>query len=333
MNVKNVAILVTVLMFTAVVIGQALTYYAMPNRYDASADASGSDVTYTVSTNSSVTYTVLAYDDAKEIERLFIYYDEGYAAYGVTHAGLDRFIRQTIAELGVRGFTSEISIVNAVELRDALDDRKDGDAVLVTSGVLPVTVYSDTENKMFKWVEDGGSLYWIGYAIGALYADGKDLFDAASSYQSDIFGADDCILMDAATSTARSADPLSAGLLLNNNNLIYGLNVDAVNDDAGVLVARSLGFEHEGYSSVSLFEKGNGLICVLGGMPGGEERISVTQLISSGVTFLSDLIDSTGGSIVRNTITGTMDISGHSDVGVHIRMGEPSAVYARTFFL
>jgi len=332
MNSRNVAIIVTILLFAAMAAGQALTYFAMPNRYDASADASGSDITYTVSTNSAVTYTVLAYDDAEEIGRLFIYYDEGYAVQGVTHAGLDRFIRQTITELNVRGFAGEISIVNAAELRDALDDPTKGDAVLITSGVLPATVYSDTDNKIFEWAENGGRLYWIGYAIGALYADGKNMIDAPSSYQSDIFGVDDCILTDAGRSTVRSADPLSAGLLLNNNNLMYGLNVDAVNA-AGVLNARPLGFEHEGYNSLSLVETGSGMICVIGGSPGGEERISVSQLISSGVTFSSDLIESTDGSIVRDTVTGTMDVFGYSDVGVHIRMGEPSIVYARTFFL
>jgi len=329
---KNKILMLTAVLFAVMLAGQALTYFAMPNRYDASADISGPDVTYTISTNSAVTYTVLVYDNAKGTERLFIYYDESYAVYGATHAWQDRFIRQTIAELGTRGFAGEIVIVNAAELSDALDDLKDGDAVLMTSGALPATVYSDVENKMFDWVENGGKLYWMGYAIGALYADGKDLFDAAPSYQADIFGADDCILTDAVKSTTRSADPLSAGLMLNNNDMIYSLNADAVND-AGVLTARALGFEHEGYSSVSLVEKGDGMICIVGGSIGSEGRSSVSQLISSGVTTSSSFIDGVSGSIVRNTVTGTADVSGHTDIGVHIRMGEPNIVYARTFFL
>jgi len=331
MSSKNIAIMVTVLMFGAVIVGQALTYFVVPDRFDASADMPGSDITYTVSTNSAVEYTVLAYDNAREVERLFIYYDKNYAVYGVTHGGQDRFIRQTIAELEIRGFAGEISIVNADELSVALaGSGGEGDAVLMTSGVLPSTVYSDTENKIFEWVEAGGNLYWVGYAIGAMYADGKDLADVLS-YQVAIFGTDDCIMMDDVRSTERSADPLSSGLKLNNNRLIYGLNADEINS-AGVLEARSLGFEHEGYSSTSLVGMGDGMICVLGGAIGNAERVSVSQLISSGITESSSFIDTINGSIVRNTATGTIDATGSSDIGVHIRMGEPNIVYARTFF-
>jgi len=326
MNSKNIAILVTVLMFGMVIIGQALTYYAVPDRFGASADASGSEIAYTVSTNSAVAYTVLAYDDAKEVERLFIYYDEGYAVYGITHDQQDRYIRQTTVELATRGFAGEINIVNAAGLYDALNDYAEGDAVLMTSGVLPSTVYSDTENKMFEWVGDGGTLYWIGYAIGAKYADGKDLADAPPTYQADIFGVGDCILMDDVRSSERSTDPLSSGLMLNNNNLEFGLSFDKISG------AKSLGFEHKGYGSAVLVEIGDGMICVLGGGQGATERVSISQIISSGVTASSSVIDSVSGTIVRNTVTGTMDTAGASGVGIQIRIGEPNTVFARTFF-
>jgi len=329
---KNKILILTAVLFAAILIGQALSYYAMPNRYDASAELSGSDITYAMNTNSAVTYNVLVYDNAKETERLFIYYDESYAVYEVDHEWQNRFIRQTIAELGTRGFAGEISIVNADELSDALDDLKEGDAVLMTSGVLPATVYSDTENKMFVWVEGGGSLYWIGYAIGALYAVGKDIADDPIYTTADIFGVDDCILMDDVRATRRSADPLSSGLMINNNSLMYGLNADAITSVTGVN-AISVGFENDdGYCSVSLVEKGDGMICVIGGLLWDTGRVSVSQLISSGVTASSSFIDDASGSIVRKTITGTMDVSGSSDVAVHIRMGEPNTVYARTFF-
>ena len=316
----------TAILFAAVFVGQTLTYFAVPNRYDASAELSGSEAVYNVSTNSAVTYTVLSYDNAKEVNRLFVYYDEGYASYGVTHEGQNRFIGQTIAELAVRGFTNAV-IVNAAELSDALDGFKEGDAVLITSGVLPDTVYSDTNSKMFDWVDNGGNLYWIGYAIGAMYADGTVLAEVPL-YQENIFGIGDCILMDQIRSAERSADPLSSGLMLNNNSLEFSLNVAAIGTG---LKAKSLGFEHGGYSSVSLVERGDGWICVIGGSLGSAERVSVSQLISSGVTASSEFIGTANGSIVRGTATGTIEAAG-SDIGVHIRMGEPNIVYARTFF-
>jgi len=328
---KNKALMLAAVLFAAVFIGQAFTYYAVPNRYDASAEFSGPAVNYTVSTNSAVEYTVSVYSDASEVKRLFIYYDESYAVYGTTHAGQDRFIRQMISELSVRGFTG-VFVVNATELSDTLDaSAGTGDAVLMTSGVMPDTVYSETESKMFDWVETGGNLYWIGYAIGAKYAVGGDLKDVPA-YQEDIFGADGCILMDSVRSTERSADPLSSGLMLNNNNLMYSLNTDAIAAGDLGLKARSLGFEQNGYGSVSLVEIGSGMICVLGGHHGSAERSSAAQLISSGITVSSELIGIAGGPIVRNTISGTMDIVGYTDVGVHIRMGEPNTVYARSFF-
>jgi hypothetical protein len=324
-------LMIVAILFAAMFVGQTLTYFAVPNRFDISVDASGPEITYTISTNSAVEYTALAYDNAGEVERLFIYYDEGYAVYDATHEEQNRFIRQVIAELSTRGFAGEITIVNAEELSGALDaEFRKGEAVLMTSGVLPATVYSDVENKIFEWVRKGGNLYWMGYAIGAMYADGSDLAEV-SSYQERIFGTYDCIMMGSEMSIERSADPLSSGLMLNNNNLIHGLNAYAINN-AG-LAARSLGFGNsDGYGSVSLVEIGDGMVCVLGGSLGSAERASVSQLISSGITVSSNIIgDVVNGSIVRNTVTGTIGAA-DPGIGVHIRMGEPNTVHARTFF-
>jgi hypothetical protein len=323
---KNTVLILTAALFAAILIGQALTYFAVPNRYDAHAEFSGSEVTYTISTNSAVEYTVLVYDNAQEVERLFIYYDESYAVYGVTHDWQNRFIRQTVAELAVRGIT-DVTIVNAKGLSDALDANPHG-AVLMTSGILPDTVYTDTNNRMFEWVDGGGTLYWIGHAIGERYASGTQISSVAG-YQMAIFGVDDCIMMSSERSVVRSDDPLGSGLMLNNNDVRFGLNVDKLKATGSD--ARSLGFEYEGYSSVSLVNKGGGMICVIGGGLSKTERVSIAQLISSGVTVSSELIDTVSGPIIRNTVTGTIEATG-SDIGVHIRMGQPNIVYAKTFF-
>jgi hypothetical protein len=165
---KHAALIVTVLIFVAIVAGQALAYYAVPYRYDASAAGGpgSNDLTYTVSTNSAVDYTVAVFDNARPADKLYVYYDEGHAVYGTTHASQKYFISQTLAELRIRGFTNT-ETVNAEQLVDIVSAYRPGDAVLMTSGVLPAAVYSDSNNGIFDWVAAGGTLYWTGYAIGA----------------------------------------------------------------------------------------------------------------------------------------------------------------------
>lgn len=329
----NAALVVTILVFAGIVAGQTLTYFAVPNSYSANAGIQGSDIVYEVSTNSSVNYTVLAYDNAKEADRLFIYYDESYAVRGITHKDQKKFISQTISELKIRNFRGTTETVNAERLGEIVGSPYvPGDAVLMTSGVLPDTVYDNGTVDIFDWVKDGGSLYWIGQNVGAEVAAGKTVSDVPG-YQTVIFGAE-CINPSEKTqrATVRSDDPLSKALMIDHDDVRYGLDVNMSN-------ALSLGFEYEyegkAYGSAVLAGIGGngGMICVLGGSPNDTLRTSLAQIISSGVSNASELIESVNGSLVRNKATGTLDVSaGTGEIGVHIRMGSPNLVYARTLF-
>ncbi|MCL2607748.1 MAG: hypothetical protein FWD92_04260 [Methanomassiliicoccaceae archaeon] len=327
---KNAALIVTISIFAMILLGQTLAYFAVPYKYDASADITDTGVGYTVSTNSSISYTVLAYDNSRPVNVLYIYYDENYATFRITHETQQKFILNLIVELRIRGFT-DVNIVNAKELSDIVSSPYvKGDAILITSGVLPSTVYQGQTNEgIFKWVSEGGSLYWAGYAIGALYADGKDIVNVPA-FQQNIFGMPDSILMRAAVSTERSGEELSKALMLSYNNVTYGLNVSKI---PGAL---SLGFEFENergvFSSISLVEYGDGMISVMG-RTNTESSTAVAQMIATGVSPTSSLIGMDGGSLVRGTDAGTISwTDGENIVGVQIRMGDPTVVYARTFF-
>jgi hypothetical protein len=194
----------------------------------------------------------------------------------------------------------------------------------MTSGVLPKTVYP-AGRTIFDWAEDGGALYWIGYAIGALVADGKVLSDVPN-YQADIFGVSGCILTEETRSSERTSD-LGRALALTQNNVTFGIDTNTVPDSL------SLGYEYDGYSSISLVKKGNGMICVIGGKLDGNARTSVSQIIASGVSWSSELLETVKGSLVRNSSSDQIGPwAGAKDIGVHVRIGEPYTVFARTFF-
>ncbi|MCL1905210.1 MAG: hypothetical protein FWG19_03715, partial [Methanomassiliicoccaceae archaeon] len=223
--------------------------------------------------------------------------------------------------------------VNAGKLGDIVTaPYVPGDAVLMTSGVLPDTAYDNGAPGIFEWVGDGGSLYWIGHNIGEKVASGKAVRDVPG-YQINIFGTERINPSeDAQRATVRSGDPLSRALMTDHDNVRYGLDVGTPN-------TLSLGFEQEyggkTYGSVTLVGIGGngGMICVLGGWPGGTARTSISQIISSGVSNTSGLIESVNGSLVRGGAAGTLDVSaGTGTVGVQIRMGSPNIVYAGTFF-
>jgi len=331
---KNTALIVTVLIFSMILIGQALAYWAVPYKYGADAEIDADGVEYSVSSNSSVNYTVLAYDEARPVGKLYVYYDESYAVQGTTHKEQKAFNSQMVAELRIRGFT-DTEVINADKLSDIVSSYKAGDAILITSGVLPKDVYDgDTNFKIFDWVNDGGSLYWMGYAIGAKYADGKTLMDAPADHQQKIFGVAagvDCILMENERPTKASDNELREALMLTHAGIMYGMNVTATG-------ALSLGFEFESvsddiYSSISLFESGDGMICVMGRINDNPVRMSMAQVIASGVSPSSELIGIDSGSLIRGgCATGTISWSTpKTDVAVMITMGSPNIVYARTF--
>jgi hypothetical protein len=331
---KNAALIVTVLIFSMVLIGQALTYYAVPYKYDAAALITDDGVDYEVSSNSSVSYRILAYDDARPVGKLYIYYDENYAVHGTTHKEQRAIISSMIAELKIRGVT-DTELVNAAELYEKISIYKDGDAALIMSGALPVNVYDgDTNLKIFDWVNAGGSLYWMGDAIGAKYADGKTLTDAPADHQQKIFGVAagvDCILTEYQPLVKWSGNELSEALALTYAGVVYGMNVTA-------LGALSLGFEYvsgsgDVYGSVSMVESGDGMICVVGRFDSSSALTSMAQLIATGVSPSSELIGSASGSFIRGgSATGTLSWdASKTDVAVQIRMGEPFTVYARTF--
>jgi len=329
---KNAAAIVTVSVFALIILGQTLAYFAVPYKYDAFADVTETGVEYTVSTNSSVSYTVLAYDNARPVSKLYIYYDEGHAVSAITHEAQLRFISDTIVELRIRGFT-DVKMVNAEELFGIVSSEYvKGDAILITSGVLPSTVYQgQTDEGIFKWVNEGGALYWVGYAIGALYADGMDIKDAPPTYQQDIFGVENGILMNHVISTERSeaGEGLSRALMLSYNVVTYGLNVSAI---PGAL---SLGFNYNSgtdvFSSISLAEYGDGVISVMGSV-NDQSRTATAKLIATGVSPTSTLIGTEDGSLVRGSAAGTITWEHGENIGVQIRMGDPNTVYARTFF-
>jgi len=339
---KGALEIVTVLVFLTVVVGVAMTYFAVPNKYHASVDADSYGATYTVSTNSAIEYTVLAYDNAKPVEKLHIYYDEDYAVYGITRTRYVETIDGTIAELRLRGLTN-IEIVNADRLAEVVSEYKPGDAVLITVGVLPDTVYSAadgviTNSMIFDWVEEGGTLYWNGPAIGSKFAERDLIKDAPPTYQIDIFGAEcinPSIYIQKATERTHDAAGRDLGtvLMLNDNNVMSCLNIDALRTAGSTVM--SLGFELDGYSSAALLKKGDGMICVLNTLY-DESMASISQIIASGITHDSTLIFKENGSLVRNTVTGDIG-PWHSEpegtIGVQIRMGEPNTVYARTFFI
>jgi len=341
--IKNkAAVLVTVLIFSVIILGQIATYAVTP-RYEASVTGSDEGLVYTVNTNGATEYTVLAFDNARPVDKLYIYYDERYAVHRTTHSSQQMAISHTIAELRIRGFTNT-ETVDARGLEHIISDEYEpasgGEvfAILMTSGVFPDTVYSDVKKDIFDWVDGGGSLYWFGATIGEKFAVGHTLKEASPSYQADIFGVSDCIMTEHMNNLRRSPDPLSEALKTDHSDATFGLNVDALRNIG--LNVRSIGFEHSSaggtYGSVALVEKGMGMICVMG-WSSDALKSSMAQVISSGVSERSTLlVGPVHGSLVRSSATGTIDPwendPGAVNVAVHIRMGEPYVVYARTFF-
>jgi hypothetical protein len=116
---------------------------------------------------SHVRQAIYLVHDFPAVNNVYFYYDSTYPwSYSnpIDWFGLSQHIG-TVS--GFRGSPISADILNANQLAGLLTGPPAGGEVLiVASGVLPDTVFTKTLNLVTPWIENGGTLIWIGDKIG-----------------------------------------------------------------------------------------------------------------------------------------------------------------------
>lgn len=330
----------------AVLIGEVFVYTMDQGRYSSDISLNGQDLEYSLGSRGSQPYSVLVLDngDFEPIERYYIYYDPDYGSkvekvqvpVGARELTQDYYISQLVKMLNNRGIT-DITIMNAEELRDAMAaDGPDSSSkgLIVLSGALPYTIYNDeekTNSLIFRWITDGGSMYWAGNLLGAYYstADGGVL-PVSFDYEYGFFGTTDCL--NKGEENSQLSDIVSNGyrhsLSMMNNRVKYGVASS---------VPRSLaaGYTDGTYVSAAMVKLGDGMVCALAGDYSNNQRHDLAQIISSGICFSTqpEIGGYSRGEVKRGTVTGTAEVDFKPGVyySVYIYYGNYFPVYGKTW--
>ncbi len=323
--------LLAVALLGMIVLGEYFAYSSDSFDYDSTAEWDDGRFVYSVSASGSDVYSVVLMEGSSVPNDLCIFVDEGYdkhlskarRATFVSYFDQGYYASQIEKQLALRGFT-DVSLVDSKGLAKYIGDTMadaSGRAIMVTSYSLPSEVYSGKpSDPIFQWTEAGGSIYWVGSEPGRFYTD-SDVLREVPSGQKLFLGAK-CMYTGP---TERASDKVDNGfgdaLGLKNSDVSFSADV------GGLDGALAMGFSRNGHSTVAIVPMGSGEVCVVSGAFSIEQMEDVSQIIASGVSCHSSIVDTESGKVVRSTVTGQIPANAGSTLyicigGTYLKHGE-----------
>ena len=312
-NIDSKVVLAVVLCLL-VFAGEYFTYYSDIHEYRASATWGEGTVEYSVYSSGSDAYSAVLTETGgfHSVDWLTILVDEDYDSLygeaslitGVSYVDQQHYAVEFIEALGLRGF-SDVGVSSSEDLPEYINGtlgNPKGHGLLVMTYALPVSVYDGTSDcPLLKWVSGGGSLYWIGSEVCSLYKEGGNLVKVDGS-QELLFGRDCMNRSDEYLADTVVDNGFTDALCLKNSGLNFALDVSGVEDSL------AMGYSKGGYSTVSFVGYGVGQICVIGGEACVNQTDDLGQIIASGLSHASELIEVQKGVVTRGEHTSVMDV-------------------------
>lgn len=342
--------LIAVILIAAVVVGEYYTYAGTPDR-DASASLYGDEISYSVSSDGSDEYRAVLTDTGGYASATQVYiwedplYDDNYsdacsAADGAEPYYMEEsyYAEQILEYLEIRGFTNA-SVIGSDELETIVSDTSgaSGIAIIVISYELPYTVYDGTDSStILTWIQNGGTLYWMGSEIGRFYSDADgNLVEVEGNTAALFVGSEvtvNCADSDKDSYAAEGyadGEELTDALQLRTGSTCFAIGTE------GLSTYLQLGYAKDGYSSITFAGVGNGYVCVIGGGFDIDQLDDLAQLIVAGITPGTELLTVEQGKVTRGTVEGTIDLTSYnytqSQLRLYIYLGGTYANYGEAF--
>jgi len=317
---KDVPMLIIVAVIIAAVVIGEVRVFSGSDHFSADARYDGA-LTYELESGPAETYSVMAFDDGGFVPNssVSIYMDPGYASYyvnpdiatGARELDEEYYVEQLVKALKFRSVEASIIDAEAMSALMAGGIGGNTDAVIVLSGSLPSTVYGEDEDLIIRWIEAGGRLYWAGNSLGAYSSDGETVSTIENGCSR--FLGSECLNGSDENGYAFSMADMCQELCLQNNRMRYAVAPGLLPDGA---VHREIGYTDGTYSSVCMAGLGDGMVCVLGGEFSNNQRSDLAQIVASGISHLSTLLDIKNGT-VHGTLRGSMSVDGADFVYIH----------------
>ncbi len=261
------------------VAGEVLSSVHISHGYSSEVAETDDGISYRVGGGSSAEYNIVLLENTASVKKVYLYFD---AQYGSIYNDMEGYIKHLSNRLSDRGFDQEV--IDTAGLKRILSESPLGVGLVIGSGVIPEDVADGT---LLKWVKSGGTLYWTFHCIGMFGArsDGT-VYQFERSYQSDFLGSECTSLEQVTASNYESGSSYTTALNLTTINLYGGLISSAV-----VNPHVSIGFTEAGIYGTTLVSCGAGMVVVVSGVHEMYQKTDLVQLICSGLSVDSKLID------------------------------------------
>lgn len=326
-----------VVLCAIVIVGEMYAYLPNDYGYGSSAEYSDGSIDYTVENHGSDEFDAILLDNGgyTAIDTVYVYYDPDYVSavnedvpveVGAQKMTQEYYIDQVVRVLEYRG-CKNIIMVDADQLADVLaGDLANvcvGKGLVMASGAIPDTVFSGSESDIIvRWVEAGGSLYWVGNVIGKYVStqDGLVTVDASA-----LFVGTDAINLDN-SSAYEDASDLRAMFSYEYNRTMY--SVDISKTDRQCLVA---GYTDGTYASTTFVQMGSGQVCIVAGEFNSKQVRDLAISVCSGLCYCSQVIVYDQG-IVDNKAWGSMSVPADSgNLRLYLYIGGYFCVYGQGY--
>lgn len=228
------------------------------------------------------------------LSKIYFYFDQNYPSSDSTLGnwyGLSQHIKSVLEQ---RKMDSQVVLLNATQLSSFLGTSNTTNfTLIIASGVLPSTVFSQNLNLISPWIKNGGTLVWIGNNIGYLSASSTL---TASGNQLTCLGENGTNMIINKTifgGTGYYYDTPSASSSAFGVNYTYalpgdGVNLTLLNGSGGV----ALGNQRNGYTNVASIPDGIGRIVYFSGplLSDTLVSISIVNILQSNVMHLAILL-------------------------------------------
>ena len=304
--------------------GEVLSSLNVSHGYSSEITETDDGISYRVGGGSSAEYNIVFLENTTSVNKVYLYFD---AQYGSIYNDMEGYIKHLSNRLSDRGFDYEV--IDTAGLKRILSESPLGVGLVMGSGAIPEDVADGT---LLEWVKSGGTLYWTFHCIGMFGArsDGT-VYQFERSYQYDFFGSECTSLEEITASDYESESGYTKALNLTTINLYGGLVSSAVANPH-----MSVGFTEAGIYCTTLVSCGAGTVVVVSGVHEMYQKTDLVQLICSGISVDSKLIDcTTVKTNAGNTVEGEIHftkIPGKQYV-VYIYTSGINPAYGRTVWV
>ena len=312
-DANRIGVIIIVAMITVILSGAVLSY-ANPYYSNFNAERNGSEIDYSIDSNLSLDYTAVSmYNGNYNIEQYVAFYDESYESLANSALTGLQWLQNNLEKYRIN-----LLILEVGDVADIVNNLDTTTALVFATGTLPGEIYrGDASDPIFKWLKAGGVMYWMNGKIGTTYVDKES--DPIKVPDADILFFNHELVIREGDNTVYNRD-LVAGSLTDVLGIYYNEYTNGVYTDRMTGSYLSLDYWWDGYSAVTFvkYHDGDGMICNLGGSLTRHTAPLVAQVIASGLTYDSALIDYHKGQLGIDPKGTLQSAAGTTDIFIYI---------------